>query len=89
MKEYTYIKTDDDYILYFPELLNIHIPFKQYAGPDTEPIKITDKMMEELVYKLNTGEIKIHCDDMEIDEAGLKVKLSSPDTMSLKAIFQK
>lgn len=89
MNEFRYEKTDKDYILYFPELLNVHIPFKQYIGPDTTPIKITDKMMEELVYKLNTGEIKLYCDDMEITEDGVKYKLSSPDTRKLKIIFDK
>lgn len=66
MKGYTYGKTKEDYILYFPELLNVRMPKKQYLGPDTEPITLTDKMMDDLCHKLNTCEIKVTCEDINI-----------------------
>lgn len=66
MKGYTYGKTKEGYILYFPELLNVRMPKKQYLGPDTEPITLTDKMMTELCQKLNNGEIKVTCEDINI-----------------------
>lgn len=73
MKGYAYSKTKEGYTLYFPELLNLRLPKKQYLGPDTEPITLTDQMMTDLCQKLNNGEIKVHCEDISLDQGSFRL----------------
>ncbi len=86
MKGYTYGKTKEGYILYFPELLNVRMPKKQYLGPDTEPITLTDKMMDDLCHKLNNGEIKVTCEDINIITNTFR--LTAEDENKLKKILE-
>jgi len=86
MDEYTYEKTKDGYILYFPELLNVRMPKKQYLGPDVEPVTLTGQMMDDLCNKLNTGEIKVTIEDIDI--LSNRFRLSVEDKGKLEKIFK-
>lgn len=76
MKGYTYGKTKEGYILYFPELLNVRMPKKQYLGPDTEPITLTDKMMDDLCRKLNNGEIELIMEDLDFKSQRFRLNIN-------------
>ena len=76
MAEYTYEKTDEGFILYFPELLNLRVPKKQYLGPDIEPLTITDKMMDDLCRKLNNGEIELIMEDLDFKSQRFRLNIN-------------
>lgn len=86
MAEYTYEKTDEGYILYFPELLNLRVPKKQYMGPYVEPITTTDKMMEDLCRKLNNGEIKVIVEDLDFESQRFRLNVKD-DNGEFSKIF--
>ena len=85
MTGFSYTVIDEGYKLHFPELLNLNIP-REYHVDEYAVINITPAMMDDLVDKLNNGEIKIHCDDINILKNTFKLTVDGME--KLKEIIE-
>lgn len=85
MTGFNYTVTDEGYKLHFPELLNLNIP-REYHVDEYAVINITPTMMDDLVDKLNKGEITIHCDNIDLLQKNFKLTINDMD--KLKKIIE-
>lgn len=85
MTGFSYTVIDEGYKLHFPEVLDINIP-REYHVDEYAVINITPAMMDDLVDKLNKGEIKIHCDDINILKNTFKLTVDGME--KLKEIIE-